>query len=278
MVHTAPGAGCVTLAVELQHGDRQQWAACPGAAGAAPFALPIFGAGSGAVVGRLSVTQPAGPGRPGRQWQQLFSGRGAIQLAVDMRQAAELPALQPQPAPAAAAAAPAATAGCHCRRPTCTQLEDFGHHSLPTYLALAGPAPTCPAPSITPVPPPNTAQPPPRSVPLLGAACAVQALALAVLLMQRCASSAPARPLPTGGQQTAAEAAAPARRAISLRDACTSPLALLASPFMRSRQPAEAAELLAPIPEAEEEEAPQHGASRAASAGGLPAPPAGWNR
>ncbi|PRW33862.1 hypothetical protein C2E21_7338 [Chlorella sorokiniana] len=91
------------------------------------------------------------------------------------------------------------------------------------------------------------------AVPALAAMWTFAALAIAALLSLRGSSSSTVVASTTGGQQTAEEAAAPVRRRAALIDACTSPLALLASPFVRSRR--QSGEGLVRIPK---EEAAQH--------------------
>lgn len=252
-------ASCVTLEVELADGATHHGSACPDSSGAAQFALPLplSGSGSSGQPGRILVRQaPSASGAPGRLWQQLIATAPSVHLSIDMRQAEVVPPL-PAPAPTIPAAVrelaePAPT----CTHPSqpprcCTDLEDAADRSFPAYQSLAFPAPTCLAPQ--PSSPPSTAALPSIQQPRLGmlaglaAACAVQAVAIAVLLARQCSSGSPVMTSATGGQQTAEEAAAPVRRRTALIDACTSPLALLASPFVRSRR--QSGEGLESIPE-----------------------------
>lgn len=238
--------GCVVLSVQLQNGAEHHGSACPGSSGAAVFALSLpLGSGGSGQPGRLVVKQPpSAPGAPGRLWQQLITAAPSVQLSIDMRQAEVLPAAAPAPTSAAAAhppAGPAPTCTYKQQQRCCTDLEDVADRSLPAYQALAFPAPTClaPQPSAPSTPAaPSTQQAPSLSNVLAGlaAACAVQAVAIAVLLGRRASSSSAVVASATGGHQTAEEAAAPVRRRPALIDACTSPLALLASPFARRRR------------------------------------------
>lgn len=249
-------ASCVTLRVELEDGVEHSGSACPGSSGAAHFALPLPLSGGGQP-GRITVKQPAStPGGPGRLWQQLISLEPSVQLSIDMRQAE---VLQPEPVPAPTISAtaplpamPAPTCSHQQQLRCCTDLEHAADLSLPAYQALAFPAPTCPAlqPTAPSAPvPPSTQHAPARPSLLAGlaAACTLQAAAIAALLSRRGTSGGCVVASATGGCQTAAEAAAPVRRRPALIDACTSPLALLASPFVRNRR--QSGESLDSIPE-----------------------------
>lgn len=305
---TGPHAAtaCFDVTVELEGGTALSTLACAGGESSAAFALPLFlPAGGGSQLGRVLITQPAASGSPARLWQQLITARGSVELRADMRQAVEQAAAAAVPAPTSAAAAAGSPA---CRQLAYAHLEDAGDRSLPTYLALAGPAPTCPLPQL------GAAQAGPGQLSAaahrapssqlswgLGATCAVQAALLAVLLLKRRAPQG-AEGSEDGGAQTAAQAAAPVPRRLSfgaarsLRDACTSPLLLLSSP-LRGRAGAGAE--LASIPEDGEEGEEEAAAAAAAAAGqeekggsggdltpearrsgflGLPAPPQGWTR
>lgn len=252
-------AGCVTLAVELADGATHRGSACPDSSGAAQFALPLplGGSGSRGQPGRILVRQaPSASGAPGRMWQQLITTAPSVHLTIDMRQAEVVPPL-PAPAPTIPAAVPEpAEPAPTCTHPSqpprcCTDLEDVTDRSFPAYQSLAFPAPTClaPQPSSPPSPSalPSTQQARPGMLAGLAAACAVQAVAIAALLARQRSSGGPTIASATGGQQTAEEAAAPVRRRTALIDACTSPLALLASPFARSRR--QSGEGLESIPE-----------------------------
>ena len=308
MVVSAPNAACVTVTVQLDQGPTLEVPACPDSSGAAAFALPLFLHGSSGL-GQLTVSQPATAGRPGRRWRRLISARTSPRLRIDTEQAEVVPppsteaelAPAPPTGPTSTVAAPsiAALATCPCTRRCCTQLEAGVDRSLPAFLALAVPAPTCgPAPRASPAAAPTcgpTSRASPTAAPTirqarqrlvtgLCTACALQALALAALLL-RCSAAQMAAASRTGGRQTAEEAAAPARRSISLRDACTSPLALLASPFVGARAAADG--LLDVILEEEEQQEEEEAQARGqgedlelqpAGIGGLPAPPAGWTR
>lgn len=317
--------GCSSVIVELDGSPPQETTACAdGSSGSASFAVPLFlgapttpGAAPHGRLGRVVVTQPVAAGGPAvRRWERLFSASGALtHVSVDLSEpAAAAPGkAAPEQAAKLPSAAPAAappTVVCRCPRRCCTELEEAGgEQSLPTFLALRDPAPTCPQPAsdssaAAPLVPPSP-QPTAASALLvqgLALACGVQALLLCWVLAARRATAASAAA--QHGVGTAASAAEevvapepPARLRPSVRDACTSPLALLAglSPFARSKaRQAAPPGALEPI----SEEAPEQGRAWAAaplgvsnacaSAGVMPSstvglgslapPPAGWTR
>jgi hypothetical protein len=299
VVLSAPGASCATVAVDLDE-HTVQVAACPDSRGTVAFALPLHfpsalgSSGSGGSrLGRVTVTQR---GSAGRAWQQFISARGSVKLRIDMSLAPEVPAATPPPAvsagsgstPVAPAGQPfSAGAGCNCRHQPWLELEDIGDRSLPLFLALAA------APTSCPLPPPAsggrcTAPPTRWLLPGLGAVCILQAAALAALLLLHRRRSALVSSQPassTAAPPETAPAPAPTKRRASLRDACTSPLALLASPFVRrSRQEAEEKQEEGPgleaIPEEQRgEPAPQQQLDcRRGSFSSLPPLPTGWSR
>lgn len=270
-----------------------------GVTSGAAFALPLI-LPAGDHLRRLVVRQPgAAPGLPGRVWQQFLNAGSLAALQVDLADAQE------EAAPAAAAAptslaAPAVEQplpvipACACPpRRTCTELEDAGDRSLPTLLALAWrlPAPTCPLPDARP----TTATPALSRLllPGLAATCAAQAVALAALLA---ALTLRCRTAPSAAGAAAAPAEPAAARRPSLRDACTSPLALLASPFVGRPQASSALEAIqeeehSADDTAAAQQAARQGDRRSPVAGrlldagvgvnassGLPPPPAGWTR
>lgn len=251
------------------------------------------------------MTQPpSAADAPGRQWQQLISAGPSVKLSIDMRQAQLLPPAR-APAPTTAPAGPQPTEPAPVpSSPTsprcCTELEEHSERSLPAYQALGFPPPTCPA--LPPAARPSatllaTTQPAPTRPSLLhglAAACAVQVVAITMLLARRSGGHSGITAAASGGHQTAEEAAAPVRRQPALIDACTSPLALLTSPFVRGRrqaveelepipeeQPAAEKPLVAEPPAQQASPGPQQaspGLQQAGTYGGLPPAPAGWTR
>lgn len=294
--------------------EARQAAACPDNTGVAAFAVPLtISAGASTHLARLLVSSP------GRQFQQMLSLKGAVEVHVDMREAQiVVPASAEQAAPTSKPSAAASVRSCPiCSRRSCTELEDVGDRCLPILQLLAAlPAPTCPLPFLAakpnnqsecrqPIPPglAVAAGPAHLLLPGLGAACAAQALALAIMLLRR--GGPPSEALPAADGQDLlssrdAAAASPPRpaRHPSLRDACTSPLVLLASPFVNRRQQAVAAAAIGataeeggqgPLAAAAAEPAtaqPQaHGGHKPVRSmehndgrASLPAPPNGWTR
>ncbi len=303
---------CATVTVQLGV-VAQQAAACPDITGTAAFAVPL-------TVGAGASTQPASllVSSAGRQWRQMVSLRDAAEVHIDMQDAHVVAPAPKKAAPtchatAAAASTPAPTISCPaCPRRSCTQLEEVDTHSMPTFLFLAAlPAPTSLAHSppaeqtALPLPPALalSAGPPSLLLPGLAAACAAQAVALAFLLLRQHGSgesqSAGAADGNTSAPSEDGAAASPRRpaRRLSLRDACTSPLVILASPFVGTkRQAAEAAAALDSIAEDRDEGAlaaaeptamePQQdgwqrqaaSARQTAAHASLPTPPNGWTR
>lgn len=273
--------------------------ACPDASSGAAFAMPLrFPDAAASRLGRLTITQPSTAVGAVHVWRRFIDASSMEQVQVDMEQAAVADSQLGQirhPAgvqpPAAEAGAPLGTpdapsCGCRC---SWMEVEDVGDRSLPTFLAIAaGSAPTCLPPSPHVAPSTLTATTTHRLLtdrPLagLGAACVLQALALAALLLRRGAAvsqPAPAAAAGAGGEEQRAPES-PQQQRPSLRDACTSPLvALLASPFVL-RKAQDADTTLESIPEGEpsrqeeEQERPQGHPQGHAS---LPPPPVGWSR
>lgn len=252
----ANGEACSTVTVQLHNGaDPQQAVACPDSTGTAAFAVPLtVGAGASTHPARLLVSAP------GQQWQQMINIHGAVAVQIDMREAhVVVPAPAEGAAPISQSTDAAPITSCPvCPQRSCLELEEAGDRSLPTLLLLAAlPASTCPLPSPTYKPSPllPAASPelpapalapgtPPLLLGGLGLACAVQAVALALLLLRRGRGELRAAAAADGhASLSEAEAATSPRRPalrLSLRDACTSPLVFLASPFVGAKQRAAA--------------------------------------
>lgn len=292
VLHAEPGSQCAALVVQLDHAS-QYATLCPNASGAASFALALhFPTAGSSRLGRVVASQPSVAGGAALSWHRFFDAAHMLPLSIDLRQGftehtaatvqAETPPVSIEPSSTHAVAGSYSTqvaAGCGCctRCSSWIELEDWGDHSLPTFLALASrSAPTCQPPTPRPLAAPartSTHKPGAGSCLLLSlcAACLLQALALAGVLCRHLAGTAAAGRQPqlatpadaasdSHEQAAAAASAAPAYRPRppQMRDACTSPMvALLTSPFARSKAALADAAGAALQPIAEEQQAQQ---------------------
>jgi hypothetical protein len=292
VLHAEPGSQCAALVVQLDHAS-QYATLCPNASGAASFALPLhFPTAGSSRLGRVIASQPSVAGGAALSWHRFFDAAHMLPLSIDLCQGftehaaaamqAETPPVSIEPSTTHAVAGSYSTqvaAGCGCctRCSSWIELEDWGDHSLPTFLALASrSAPTCQPPTPRPLAAPartSTHNPGAGSGLLLSlcAACLLQALALAGVLCRHLADTAAAGRQPqlatpadaasdSPEQAAAAASAAPAYRPRppQMRDACTSPMvALLTSPFVRSKAAVADAEGAALQPITEEQQAQQ---------------------